>query len=370
MEPADPTVSATEFARLTGLSRERLRTWERRHGFPVPVRAGSGRRRYALKDAAPLIAARRAADAGVPVADALARARAAPAADVGADALVRAFDAGPLEALVVSGPDPVRVVYANHAARAAHGVPVVGDVISGEPGARVAAAFAARGPSRFERAPWFAGDVAAPCLAVPLADAHAGAPLLVLYELQPADARAQRASTRAVEQDLEETGGELAEREASLALADEVVVLLRDRPGVAAITASADLLLRRLDIVDVAVAPYMTGQIVLGRSSRGLLGPDMVTVAAHPLLVDAVRDGEITAMPPADAAGLGAPEGLGALIVPAICAGEALAVIVLLFDGTPVVGDGLLRTLRLVGTALGLALMQERLLGDEPSGRR
>ena len=97
------------------------------------------------------------------------------------------------------------------------------------------------------------------------------------------------------------------------ALADEIVELLRDRPGVAAITASADLLLLRLDIVDVAVAPYMTGQIVLGRSSRGLLGPDMVTVAAHAPLAEAVRDGDIGVLTPQDAAALGAPEGLGAL---------------------------------------------------------
>ncbi len=371
MEGADPTISATEFARLTGLSRERLRTWERRHGFPVPVRSGAGRRRYALADAAPLIAARRAADAGVPVAAALTQARAAAqGAEVTTDVLVRAFEEAPLESLVVSGPSPVTVLYANRAAREAHGTPVVGDDIDGEPGDRIAAAFAASGPSRFERLPWQPGDVAAPCLAVPLQSAEAAAPLLVLYELEPAGSRTERAAARAVEEHLEETSDELAERETALALADEVVELLRDRPGVAAITASADLLLRRLDIVDVAVAPYMTGQIVLGRSSRGLLGPDMVTVAAHRQLADAVRDGEIAALAPPDAAALGAPEGLGALIVPAICAGEALAVLVLLFDDTPVVGDGLLRTLRLIATTLGLALMQERFLGDEPELRR
>ena len=370
MDGAGPTVSATDFARLTGLSRERLRTWERRHGFPVPVRSDGGRRRYALADAAPLIAARRAAEAGVPVASALAQARASQSSPPTADALVGAFDEAPPEALVVSGPDPVQVRYANRASREAHGTPVVGDAIAGEAAVRIAAAFAARGPSRFERPPWHPGDVAAPCLAVPLASEDGGPPLLALYELEPADSRAQRASAREVEEHLEATGGALAEREAALALADEVVELLRDRPGVAAIGASADLLLRRLDIVDIAVAPYMTGQIVLGRSSRGLLGPDMVTVAAHPELAGAVRDGEIRALAPQDAAPLGAPEGLGALVVPAVCAGEPLALIVLLYDDTPVVGPGLLRTLRLIGTALGLALMQERLLGEEPGARR
>src|ERR671931_195801 len=41
------TLSATRFAQLTGMSRERLRTWERRYGFPEPRRGGPGARRYA-----------------------------------------------------------------------------------------------------------------------------------------------------------------------------------------------------------------------------------------------------------------------------------------------------------------------------------
>ena len=47
------TVSATEFAELTGVSRERLRTWERRFDFPRPARVAHGPRRYALADATP-----------------------------------------------------------------------------------------------------------------------------------------------------------------------------------------------------------------------------------------------------------------------------------------------------------------------------
>ena len=39
------TITATRFAELTGVSRERLRTWERRYGFPTPRRVGAGARR-------------------------------------------------------------------------------------------------------------------------------------------------------------------------------------------------------------------------------------------------------------------------------------------------------------------------------------
>jgi len=128
--------------------------------------------------------------------------------------------------------------------------------------------------------------------------------------------------------------------------------------------------LRRLGAVDVALAPYMAGQVVLGRSARGMLGPDMLTVAAHPDLATAVRDGEIATLAPQAAAGLEIPEGLGALVVPATCAGEPLGVLLVVFEGEPALGSGALRALATLGTALGLALMQERLLTDEPGSGR
>ncbi|HMI69394.1 MAG TPA: MerR family transcriptional regulator, partial [Solirubrobacteraceae bacterium] len=69
------TVSATHFAGLTGVSRERLRTWERRYGFPEPRRVGSGPRRYAIEDVQRVVAVRRAAEAGVPIPHAIERTR-------------------------------------------------------------------------------------------------------------------------------------------------------------------------------------------------------------------------------------------------------------------------------------------------------
>src|SRR3954454_2570347 len=63
------TVSATRFAQLTGVSRERLRTWERRYGFPAPLRVGQGPRRYAVDDVARVVAVRQAAGAGVPLSE-------------------------------------------------------------------------------------------------------------------------------------------------------------------------------------------------------------------------------------------------------------------------------------------------------------
>ena len=56
--------------------------------------------------------------------------------------------------------------------------------------------------------------------------------------------------------------------------------------------------------------------------------------------------------------------------MPATCAGEPLGVLLVVFDGEPALGSGALRALATLGTALGLALMQERLLTDEPGDRR
>jgi hypothetical protein len=52
----EQTVTATRFAALTGVSRERLRTWERRYGFPEPHRTDAGPRRYAVEDVQRVVA--------------------------------------------------------------------------------------------------------------------------------------------------------------------------------------------------------------------------------------------------------------------------------------------------------------------------
>jgi DICT domain-containing protein/predicted DNA-binding transcriptional regulator AlpA len=54
-----------ELARRTGLTAATLRTWETRHGFPRPVRRGSGHRRYRERDVALVQEVLRLRDAGV-----------------------------------------------------------------------------------------------------------------------------------------------------------------------------------------------------------------------------------------------------------------------------------------------------------------
>src|SRR5215211_5775659 len=93
----------------TGVSRERLRTWERRYGFPTPHRIGAGARRYAVDDVPRVVAVRRAGAQAVPLPDAIARARAATGAEPPAPrTLAGVVEQLPVPVAVVSGPAAMR----------------------------------------------------------------------------------------------------------------------------------------------------------------------------------------------------------------------------------------------------------------------
>lgn len=361
-------MSATECARLTGLSRERLRTWERRHGFPVPVRETRAARRYAVADIGILVTARRAVDEGVPVPDAIARAREAAPATPGEGALAAAFDGAPQPAVLIAEPARPTIVHANRAARGRRETPTPGTPLAGELAAAVQLAFAGRGDSHFDRPPWSDGGLPVPCVAVPVGGA--GAPMLALHDLETGAVEDEREAAAGAVADLNAARADLDERDAALDVAARAAELLQTRSGVEALVACIDTVHRALGAIDGALAPYMAGQIVIGRSVRGLLGPDMLTVAAHPGLARVVREAAIATLDPSEAGELGFADGLGAALVPATCAGEPLGVLVLVFEGRPHLGAGTLRVLALIGTALGLALMQERLLTDEAGAGR
>jgi DNA-binding transcriptional MerR regulator len=63
-DPADPTYPLRAAARITGLSPEVLRAWERRHGVVAPARTPGGTRRYSAADLERLRLVKAAVDAG------------------------------------------------------------------------------------------------------------------------------------------------------------------------------------------------------------------------------------------------------------------------------------------------------------------
>src|ERR687888_345894 len=125
------TVAATRFAALTGVSRERLRTWERRYGFPVPQREGTGPRRYRLEDIQRVVAVRRAAEAGVPIPRAIERTHYGDAPDhMAVNTFAALVEHAPVPVAVLSGPAPLRIEFVNGVLRALSGAPRPGEELT------------------------------------------------------------------------------------------------------------------------------------------------------------------------------------------------------------------------------------------------
>ena len=117
-EPATVTVGAAELERLTGVRWERIRTWERRFGFPENTHRGRNSRRFAVADVARVLAVRQLIDAGEPVGVAMEIVKAGlPASN--ADALLSGFAGIAAPVTAWTGPEPLRLLWANDAARAA-----------------------------------------------------------------------------------------------------------------------------------------------------------------------------------------------------------------------------------------------------------
>jgi len=90
----------------------------------------------------------------------------------------------------------------------------------------------------------------------------------------------------------------------------------------------------------------------------------MITVTAHPAIGRALRDAEPAWLEPAAAVALGVPQGLHAAGIPVVVAGEALGLVLLLFDEPEEISPDVERLLTAVSAAVGFALLRDR-LADE-----
>lgn len=93
--------------------------------------------------------------------------------------------------------------------------------------------------------------------------------------------------------------------------------------------------MRRLGASDGTLAPYMSGQLVVGRSVRGALGPEMLAVAGRPALASSLREGAPAVLGAEDVRIAGVEEDASLACVPAVCAGEPLGMLVLVFPEPP-----------------------------------
>src|SRR4051794_18369244 len=130
VDKAGQTVSATRFSEMTGVTRERLRTWERRFGVPEPIRVGARPRRSAVAAAPRVVAVRFAAQAGTPLETAIAAARASAPHEAPSERAFRAaVELAPVPVALVSGPEPLRLAWSNAALRAIEGSPAPGEAL-------------------------------------------------------------------------------------------------------------------------------------------------------------------------------------------------------------------------------------------------
>jgi hypothetical protein len=366
------TVSATRFAALTGVSRERLRTWERRYGFPEPHRVDAGPRRYRLEDIQRVVAVRRAAEAGVPIPRAIERTRYDETPDhIAAHTFAALVEHAPVPVVALSGPAPLRVEFVNGALRSMSGAPRPGEELTMALPAfydspcvlALQQLFAtAGGPTEAEHPTWDGSARQTTRSALFRLPSEPNArPLVAMVGLHGEGERVARAALAEVQIEVEELRRSEERHSRWLDAIALLATEFRHEPGRAAVDNGLDAVIRHTNAVDGAVAFYVSGQLVLPSSRRGLLESSPITVSAHPELARCMRDAEPTWLDAAASAALGVPDDLHASAMPVVVAGEPLGLLVFLFEDVEPHDADNRRMLLAVSAAMGFALLRDRL---------
>jgi hypothetical protein len=363
------TLSATAFAQLTGVSRERLRTWERRFGFPRPIRVAGGPRRYAAADVARVVAVKRAAQDGAPLPAAIAQvAEIDAAAGPPAGAFRATVEAAPVPVALVSGPAPLRLEWANAVLRGVDGVPRAGAELAGVAGDHAGDALREhftrdRPPAEIEHPAW-GTDGAGPAVRsvlyrLPVEPGQR--PLVAVVGVETHGERDARAALAGATAELAALRRRSERHDRWLDGLAAIAAAFQHEPGSDVIGAALDVLVRQTRAVDVGLASHLSGRLALHGSRRGALRACALTVAAHPELGRALRDAEGVWLARATAAALGVPEGLYAAGLPITVAGENLGLLVMVFDEIEPHDDDNRRLLAAISAAVGFALLRDRL---------
>ena len=370
------TVSATEFAELTGVSRERLRTWERRFGFPRPARVARGPRRYDLSDAARVVAVRRAAEQGVPLPRAIADAAAGPLARVSDTALAATAAVAPIPVVLVAGPEPLVVAYVNAPLQATDGAITPGvrlDALSWFMGSdleRTLRTLFAGDTAALECAhpAWAGGAVIERSIAYRIPGGPGEPPTVALVGIDRDEERRARRELGELQQELTRVRVREQRRQRWLALAASLAERFQRDAGEALLGTTVDTLVRRLGAVDAGVALYVAGQLALGTTSRGLLGAHTVTVTRYDDLASLMQHSTPEWLAPATANAFGVHAGLHCLVVPIGVVGERLGVLLIVFDELATLDEDIRHVLTVVAAGLGFVVLRDRLVAGTGGG--
>ncbi len=377
MDTHGQTVSATRFSELTGVTRERLRTWERRHGFPEPTRIGSGPRRYAVGDVVRVVAIRHAAAAGVPLPEAIAAARAAAPPDVPPAAAFRAtVEGAPVPVALISGPEPLRLIWINATLRAIEGAPTPGEILPAIAGHRTGETirehFAGTLPRvAVEHPPW-GGSVAGPgsaaittrSIVYRLATEPGETPLIAIVGVETRGEHEARTALANAEAELVQLRRSAERHDRWLDALGELAAEFQHEPGPDVVASGLDILIRQTGAVDVGLASYVSGRLALHGTRRGVLRATALTVAAHPQIGRALRDVDGAWLDEPTVRSLGVPEGLHAVGVPVAVAGEVLGMLVMVFDEVDPLDEDNRRLLAAISASIGFALLRDRLVRE------
>lgn len=371
------TISATRFAELTGVTRDRLRTWERRYGFPEPVRVGSGPRRYALADAARVVSIRDAAATGIPLEDAIAAVRATEPLDAPpATAFRHAVERAPVPVALVSGPEPLRMAWCNAVLRTVEGAPAPGELLSGiaaqETGRVLREHFVKDlRPAEVEHPPWGGAVVSAGSrplrsrsMIYRLPVEPGERPLVAIVGVETRGEHEARVALAAAEDELARLRRRDERHDRWLDALGGLAAEFQHEPGPDVIASALDILIKQTQAVDVGLASYVSGRLALHGTRRGALGATALTVAAHPQVGRALRDVDGAWLEEAAASALGVPDGLVAVGVPVAVAGEILGLLVMVFDEVEPLDADNRRLLAAISASVGFALLRDRLVSE------
>ena len=368
----DRRFRATRFAALTGVSRERLRTWERRYGFPEPHRTDSGPRRYALEDVQRVVAVRRAAEAGVPIPRAIERTRYDEApAHLASHIFAALVEHAPVPVAALSGPAPLRVEFVNGALRTLPGAPRPGEELTTALPAfydspcvlALQQLFAtAGGPTEAEHPAW-GGDArqVARSALFRLPSEPDARPLVAMVGLEGEGERVARGALAELQREVEE----LRRRDERHTRWLDALALLaeefRREPGRVAVDNGLDVVLRHTNALDGAVAFYVSGQLVVPRRAAACSSPTRSRSRRIPSWRAACAMPSRRGSTPPPRSALGVPPDLHASAIPIVVAGETMGLLVFVFADVEPHDEDNRRLLTAVSAAMGFALLRDRL---------
>lgn len=356
--PGEATISTIEMSRLTGVGRERLRTWERRHGFPEPIRAENGIRRYRAADVRPILTVARLVERGIPLVAAIEQAKASQshAADIDTT-FGPALEHASAPMMAVTGPVPLTVLWVNAETAKVPEAPAPGDVLTDS-----VSQFGPVALSQLQRlmaapdgtsividhADWLS-SFPAPTRSVAwrVSSQATSEPMVVMAQLPEDSGRA-----------FPRTNADGAVWSTAVAAATQT---LMHGSGLAAIQKALGEFAKQVGAMDAFLAIDHGGVLRAATSVRGTSAARDLAVRFADPGMEALQAGEIDWLPDDLRRALGAMSRSAVLGVPLLAGGVLVGSAFLMFPQELALGDVARQQLSGLGLTLTLALQREKL---------